>query len=80
MSKNRFYPRPPYNPTAAAIFWPTLSHFSTDLFLKRCQIDQEHILHQIGLSPNVFETSPFLAPLKPTTNNMSRGMFVMMLN
>ena len=30
MSKNRFYPRPPYTPTAAVIFWPALSHFSTD--------------------------------------------------
>ena len=33
-SKNRFYPRPPYAPTAAVVFGPTLSHFSTD-FLKK---------------------------------------------
>ena len=29
---------------------------------KRCQIDQEHILHQIRLSPKVFETSPIYSP------------------
>ena len=32
MSKIRFYLRPPYTPTAAIIFWLTLSHFSTDFF------------------------------------------------
>ena len=33
-AKIRFYLRPPYTPTAAVGFWPTLSHFSTDLVKK----------------------------------------------
>ena len=61
-SKNRFNPRPPYTPIAAVVFWPTLSHFSTDFLKKRCQTDQGHMLHQIRLSPKVFETSPFFSP------------------
>ena len=31
-------------------------------FQKRCQIDQEHILHQIRQSPKVSETSPIYSP------------------
>ena len=29
-AKTHFTQDPPYNPTAATIFWPALSHFSTD--------------------------------------------------
>ena len=62
MSKNRFYPRPPLQPYCSRHFLADSVSFFNRFFKKRCQIDQEHILHQIRLSPKVFETSPFFSP------------------
>ena len=50
------------DPPLNSFFWPTLSHFSTDFFFKRCQINQRDKLHQIRVSPKVFETSPIYSP------------------
>ena len=61
-SKNRFYPRPPLHPYRSRRFWVDSVSFFNRFFKKWCQTDQVHILHQIRLSPKVFETSPFFSP------------------
>ena len=61
MSKNRFYPRPPYT-LPRPLFFGWLRLIFQLIFLKKCQIVQVHILHQIRLPPKVFETSPFFSP------------------
>ena len=62
-SKNRFYPRPPPpHPYRSRRFWADSVSFFNRFLKKWCQTDQVHILHQIRLSPKVFETSPFFSP------------------
>ena len=61
-AKTYFTVNAPLHPYRGRRFLADSVSFFNQFFWKRCQIDQEHILHQIRLSPKVFETSPFFIP------------------